>query len=125
MLKNRFFPLKILWNYSVFIIGAVCFPIGFWTEILIFPLLQWVFSFLNCKFTDKLWKFLVLQANLLVSTILGALSGFYLYYKYIAYDYNGYDSEGLLLIRVIIEVGAIVVITMSAYFAVKKRSANE
>ena len=97
-MKDRLFALKILWNYIPCVIGVLLYSLGGMIDLFVIIPLIFVLSSLNYDHSKTWWHSLVLQINLLISSVAGvALSGM-LYLKYVSDDVMGASINLLLCI---------------------------
>lgn len=110
MMKNRI-PQKIISkgllcvmaNYSILLFCAVGFRAGAMT-LLCLPLFQLLLSCFNYHFAQNWKRVLLLQLNLLISTLAGIVLTGYLYLEFICYD-----AAGALVMVAAFRIGSILV----------------
>lgn len=111
--------IKVLINYSIFLICVVGFPAG-GVLYLMLPMIQIGISAINYRNSEKWQTVLMLQIHLLISTILGIYFEGYLFLKYISND-----AESFLIIAVVMKIGVIlvcilgIITTLIKYISIK------
>ncbi len=108
-MKEKDLILKVLLNYSILIICVVGL-MGVGASIaIVLPPAQLCISIFNYNFSKKWQTVLMLEVNLLISTVLGLFFGKCLFLTYISDDIM---SD--VIIQFLIKIGAVLVFIMGA-----------
>lgn len=106
--------LKVGANYLLLPLCMIC-NMGGALVVFVLPIVQLCLTITNYKWSSNLKYFILLQMNMLISTVVGNIAGAQLFLNYVSND-----AESVIIFVLIFRAGVLVVLTLSIVFGIAK-----